>query len=248
MWPFLRPQAARARKNDARIVKIELDGSEIAIKVTPHAAARRMTLRLSRNGETFVLTVPRRHSRKAAEDFIAASHGWMRATRARLPAMQEVADGACLYFKGEAYTLRATNKLRGIVSLDNATREITVPGGLSHMQRRLKDWLKREAERELSETSRRYAMAMAVSFKKLSVRDQKSRWGSCTSDGALSYSWRLILAPPMVLDYVVAHEVAHLRELNHGPRFWRLVLTHCSNARAAKQWLRRNGQSLHRML
>ena len=89
---------------------------------------------------------------------------------------------------------------------------------------------------------------MGCRFKRVTVRDQQSRWGSCSSDGALSYSWRLILAPPHVLDYVAAHEVAHLKEMNHGPRFWRLVLTHCPQTRSAKQWLKQNGHTLHHAL
>jgi len=86
---------------------------------------------------------------------------------------------------------------------------------------------------------------METKFSRLTIRDQKSRWGSCSASGALSYSWRLVLAPPSVLDYVAAHEVAHLREMNHGPKFWRLVLTHCAHSRQAKEWLKRNGRELH---
>jgi predicted metal-dependent hydrolase len=120
-----------------------------------------------------------------------------------------------------------------------------VPGGEDHWQRRLTDWLKQEAEKDLRPASQAYAEKMQTRFNKLTVRDQKSRWGSCTADGALSYSWRLILAPPFVLDYVAAHEVAHLKEMNHGPRFWRLVLTHCTRTREAKQWLKTRGHELH---
>jgi hypothetical protein len=158
-----------------------------------------------------------------------------------------VHDGALILLRGEHHTVRAAGRMRGVVSLDPQAREIVVPGAPQHLKRRLQDWLKREAEKELRAASQRYAGAMAARFERLSVRDQKSRWGSCTSTGVLSYSWRLIMAPPMVLDYVAAHEVAHLREMNHSPRFWRLVLTHCREAKAAKDWLRRHGASLHRM-
>jgi predicted metal-dependent hydrolase len=87
---------------------------------------------------------------------------------------------------------------------------------------------------------------MEVKFHRITVRDQSSRWGSCSSAGSLSYSWRLILAPPFVLDYVAAHEVAHLKHMNHGTRYWRLVLTHCRHAKEAQHWLRRRGGELHR--
>ena len=89
---------------------------------------------------------------------------------------------------------------------------------------------------------------MGVSFRRIIIRDQRSRWGSCSASGELSYSWRLILAPPYVLDYVAAHEVAHLRHLDHSKHFWRLVLTHCRDAGRAKNWLRTHGQEVHRVV
>jgi predicted metal-dependent hydrolase len=94
----------------------------------------------------------------------------------------------------------------------------------------------------------RYAAAMGTTVKAISVRDQASRWGSCAADGKLSYSWRLIMAPAFVLDYVAAHEVAHRLEMNHGPRFWRLVLTHCPHTKDAKNWLKAHGRELHEVL
>ena len=87
---------------------------------------------------------------------------------------------------------------------------------------------------------------MGTRFRKLNVRDQKSRWGSCSSNGSLSFSWRLIMAPPHVLDYVAAHEVAHLREMNHGPRFWALVAKTMPQCDESKRWLRTFGNELHR--
>ena len=89
-----------------------------------------------------------------------------------------------------------------------------------------------------------HAAALGVRARRITLRDQKSRWGSCTSDGNLSFSWRLVLAPPIVLDYVAAHEVAHLSEMNHGPRFWRLVEDVCPRFREAEQWLRTEGKAL----
>jgi predicted metal-dependent hydrolase len=87
---------------------------------------------------------------------------------------------------------------------------------------------------------------MGVRFTSLTVRDTSSRWGSCSSARALSYSWRLVLAPPFVLDYVAAHEVAHLIEMNHGRAFWTLVEAHCARAGEARRWLKTHGRNLHR--
>jgi hypothetical protein len=89
---------------------------------------------------------------------------------------------------------------------------------------------------------------MGVAYRRIGIRDQKSRWGSCSAAGDLSFSWRLVLTPPYVLDYVAAHEVAHLRHMHHGPAFWRLVLTHCQEAARAKRWLKANGHAVHRIV
>jgi hypothetical protein len=108
------------------------------------------------------------------------------------------------------------------------------------------DFLKREARRELQKSAQAHAEALSVRVKRLSIRDQSSRWGSCTSAGSLSFSWRLILAPPFVLDYLAAHEVAHLVEMNHSPRFWRVVARVCPSVERAKRWLDTYGNDLHR--
>jgi predicted metal-dependent hydrolase len=250
MWPLSRAFVAKSTTEPEPLLPIivMVDGEALAVMLKRHAKARRMTLRQSRDGEHFVLTVPRRHSRKAAEAFLNASAGWMHKTRIKLPPAMPAADGGCILLRGEHYTIASTGKLRGLVSVNEDTRIITVPGAPSHMRRRLTEWLKCQAEKDLHEASQRYASAMNVIVKRLGVRDQKSRWGSCNADGVLSYSWRLVMAPPMVLDYVAAHEVAHLREMNHSPRFWKLVLSNCASARAAKNWLKQHGQTLHRMV
>jgi predicted metal-dependent hydrolase len=123
---------------------------------------------------------------------------------------------------------------------------LCVAGDAPHINRRVGDFLRREALRDLEVASRRAAEQFGVAIKRISVRDQSSRWGSCSTTGVLSYSWRLILAPPFVLDYLAVHEVAHLIEMNHSPRFWRLVNGICSDANRAKAWLDIHGTDLHR--
>src|SRR5947208_2650823 len=104
----------------------------------------------------------------------------------------------------------------------------------------------REARRDLQRAAESYAGELGVKVKRLSIRDQSSRWGSCTSAGSLSFSWRLILAPPYVLDYLAAHEVAHLVEMNHSARFWRVCGKVCDHVERAKNWLDTHGNDLHR--
>jgi predicted metal-dependent hydrolase len=218
---------------------------EITVLFKRHAAARRFTLRLARDGAIFIMTMPKRASLANAREFALKSEPWMRGALSQRIAKTDIADGASIMLRGVAHRIVATGKLRGLVQCDAETRTLHVPGHAAHMQRRLIDWLKAEAAHDLDVASTRYAMAMETRFRKLNVRDQKSRWGSCSSDGVLSYSWRLILAPSFVLDYVAAHEVAHLREMNHSTRFWRLVLKHCPDSRTAKTWLKLYGSRLH---
>jgi predicted metal-dependent hydrolase len=226
-------------------VTVDLDGCQVVVTLKRHATARRMVLRLNRDGQGFALTVPRRQSQSAALRFIETSRTWMQNTLAHRGLKQDDQSTDKIILRGVEMALIRTGKARGLVYVDAATKTISVSGTEAHWKRRLVDWLKQQAELDLRKASTDYAAKMQCTFTRLTVRDQKSRWGSCSADGALSYSWRLILAPPHVLDYVAAHEVAHLREMNHGPRFWRLVLTHCAQTKAAKQWLKSHGHTLH---
>jgi hypothetical protein len=158
-----------------------------------------------------------------------------------------LAPGNTIPLRGVPHEIRHVPTRRGTVAVDATESLILVPGELPHLPRRLVDWMKTAARADLQLASRKYATLMDVAFKRITIRDQRSRWGSCSAGGELSYSWRLILTPPHVLDYVAAHEVAHLKHMNHGPRFWRLVLTHCPDAAAAKRWLKTHGQSVHRI-
>ena len=120
-----------------------------------------------------------------------------------------------------------------------------VSGLREHAPRRLQDWLMAEAQKDVSRRVRFHAEALGLRAKRVTVRDQSSRWGSCSSAGVLSFSWRLLLAPATVLDYVAAHEVAHLKEMNHGPRFWTLLATTYPRVAEARDWLTVHGASLH---
>lgn len=123
---------------------------------------------------------------------------------------------------------------------------ICVSGGPEHGPRRLADWLRTQAKADLTDRTLHHAANLNGHVKRISVRDQNTRWGSCSTTGTISYSWRLIFAPQNVLDYVAAHEAAHLREMNHGPRFWRLVRETMPDMQKARAWLKQNGAELHR--
>lgn len=171
-----------------------------------------------------------------------------RRTPGAIAAAHENRTGRDRALRGRDHAVRHAPGARGVVWLDAETQRpiIRVAGGIEHAPRRLEDWLKREARKELIRRVDVFATALGVKPKQVKVRDTSSRWGSCSTTGTLSFSWRLILAPPFVLDYVAAHEVAHLREMNHSPRFWKLVHLLVGDPEKAQGWLYKHGSMLHR--
>jgi hypothetical protein len=212
-----------------------------------HVNARRLVLRLNPEGTAALVTVPRGVSRNRALDFVRRSTPWLETRLEQRGKNIALKPGNVISLRGEEHEIRHIPSRRGTVTIDPISKLIHVPGELPHVPRRLLDWLKATARAELTAVSRKHAGAMGVAFRRIAIRDQRSRWGSCSAAGDLSYSWRLILTPTYVLDYVAAHEVAHLKHMDHGAGFWRLVLTHCPEASRAKKWLKANGNGVHRI-
>ena len=212
-------------------------GAPLAIRVNPRA--RRLLLRIDAAARTIELVLPRGVSASRGLEFAAAQRGWNAARLAALPAPVPFAEGAVVPVFGALHRICAEcNPLAPPVGI--ADGEIRVRGLPEHLGRRVRDHLIALARRELSRRARLFAARIDRNVTRVAVRDTKSRWGSCSSSGALSFSWRLILAPDSVIDYVVAHEVAHLAEMNHGPRFWRLVRTLVPDTAAPRAWLKRH--------
>jgi predicted metal-dependent hydrolase len=213
-----------------------------------HAQARRLVLRLNSSGTGVLVTVPNGVSRARALEFTERSRSWIEERVRSRGGLIHLEPGNMLPLRGLAHEIRHVDSRRGLVTVDPVRGVILVPGDAAHVKRRLLDFLKVTAREDLTRASEKYARAMGVNFRRITIRDQRSRWGSCSAAGDLAYSWRLILAPAYVLDYVTAHEVAHLRHLDHSQRFWRLVLTHCPVAAQARDWLRTNGLDVHRVV
>jgi len=226
---------------------LQVGPEELDVVFRRHVKARRLVLRLNPEGTAAVVTVPRGASRNRALDFVHLSAPWLKTRLEQRGKNIELLPGNRIPLRGEDHEIRHVASRRGTVTLDPVTKLIHVPGELPHIPRRLLEWLKALARAELAAASEKYASAMDVSYRRISIRDQRSRWGSCSASGDLSYSWRLILTPSYVLDYVAAHEVAHLKHLDHSASFWRLVLTRCPEASRAKKWLKANGNSVHRI-
>ncbi|WP_019995992.1 M48 family metallopeptidase [Aureimonas ureilytica] len=246
MPAFLKRLLPTARK-PALPDELLVNERRVPLQVREHPTARRIVLRIAPGGGGVRLTVPRRTARATILDFLERHRGWM---EERLgPAPSHVADGAFLPFRGGSLLVRH-DPARRLARLDPPAGEgepwrLHVGGEAAHTARRVADALKREARRDLEAAVERHAMALGLRPRALSLKDTTSRWGSCTADRRLSFSWRIVMAPPFVLDYLVAHEMAHLREMNHGPGFWALCRELCPGMDAGRDWLRREGASLH---
>jgi predicted metal-dependent hydrolase len=234
--------------SESQTIEVAFDGAIYSIELRRHAQARRYTLRVQAANRAIVLTMPLRGSLREAKAFADRNGAWIAARLKRLPQGIPFADGVEIPLRGVVHRLTHRPASRGTVWLEPGASAplLCVAGGAAHVARRVRDFLKREARRDLEAASRHYAATLGVAIKRVSVRDQTSRWGSCTVEGVLSYSWRLILTPPFVLDYLAAHEVAHLVEMNHSPRFWRVVARICPDWERAKNWLNTHGNALHR--
>ncbi len=218
-------------------------GAELPVTFVRSARARRASLRVDPARRRVVLTAPLRMARAAAVGFAQQQAGWIAARLKRLPARQPFADGALVPLFGTPHRLRHRPDVRGTVWIEAG--EIHVAGRPEHLPRRLRDWLTAEMRRRLPPLVHAKAARLERGVKRITVRDSRSRWGSCAPDGSLSFSWRLVFAPPEVLDYLVAHEVAHLMHMNHGRHFWALAERLCEGPMAPPQaWLKANGETL----
>lgn len=205
-------------------------------------AAKRISLRISQLDGRVTLTMPKRLAEREALDFARTKEDWI---RKHLDARGDdvlMGVGTELPLGGKLLRIEGGQGRRVSIGTDT----VYVPGPADRVAVRLQAYLKEVARDRLTAASDDYAALLGRSYTRITMRDTRSRWGSCTSDGGLMYSWRLIMCPPEVLDYVAAHEVAHLAEMNHSPAFWATVERIYGAYQAPRQWLRANGSGLHR--
>ena len=217
--------------------------AELPLTFVRSRRARRVSLRVDTARRRIVLTAPMRMSRDMALRFAYGQGGWIAARLKRLPQPRPFQDGADVPVFGVPHRIRHRPGARGTVWLEDG--EIHVAGHAEHLPRRLRDWLIGELRRRVMPLVAAKAEKIQRPVKRVGLRDSRSRWGSCGPDGGLSFSWRLVFAPPEVLDYLVAHEVAHHVHKNHGPRFWAEASGLCDGPMAVpRAWLRANGETL----
>lgn len=218
--------------------------ADLPLEVRVSARARRITMQVDPATWRVRVVAPEHVSATQISGFISRHADWARVRLAALPPPLPLADGALVPYLGVQHRVRHVAGARRPVWREDGM--LQVGGRLEHVARRLRDYLAAEAKRELTERAHAKAAQLGVRVAGVTVRDTRSRWGSCSTQGRLNFSWRLILAPEAVLDYVVAHEVAHLIEMNHSRRFWVLVARLCPDVAGPRAWLKANGPQLHR--
>ena len=215
---------------------------EISVQIRHSARARRLSLRISSLDGKVTLSGPPYVRERDYMAFIRDKEDWIIKNLAVMPEKTLVAAGAVLVYRGSPVTVAMASQ-RGVRIAGDA---IYVARTSRSIGASIKGFLKSQARDALAHASDRYAAQLGVGYSALVLRDTRSRWGSCSSQGQLMYSWRLIMAPPDILDYVAAHEVAHLIEMNHSRAFWNVVARLYPDYEKAREWLRSHGPILHR--
>ena len=227
------------------VTMLNFDERKVPLVFRENGRARRIIMRLDYGKASVVVVLPKRTSRQEGKRFALSNKDWIAERLDQLAEPIQFRHGAVVPFLGAPHRIRHRPNARGVVWCEEG--EIHVAGYEEHLPRRVHEWLKSEAKREIETRARDKAAAIGKKIAKISIRDTKSRWGSCTDEGELAFSWRLIFAPKYVLDYVIAHEVAHLKEMNHGPRFWKLCRELSPRSiNIAREWLEEHGTGLYR--
>ncbi len=226
---------------------LKIDDRIVPVRLRRNKRALRLIIRVGQNVAShevgIVVTLPEGTGVKEALEWTGLQTTWIKQQLNKVPERVPFADGTALPLRGVDHIIRHRPEARRGVWVTDKT--ICVSGLREHLARRVADWLKKEARMGILERARAKALDLELEFGRVAIRDTKSRWGSCSSNGNLNFSWRLILTPDFVFDYVVAHEVAHLREHNHSPEFWSLVRGLTSEPERARAWLQSFGAKLH---
>lgn len=223
---------------------IDVAGATLPLITRRHRSSRHIVVRYHPATDSVSLTLPKRAPMAQALIFLEERKGWLAKQRTPFAQPMMISHGAELPVLGQNLRLQRTGEMRGIIECKENL--LCIPGMEEHFNRRVHEHFMQLLRRHCREKALHKAASIEARLGQVSVRDTHSRWGSCTSDGDLSFAWRLVFAPLEVLDYVIAHEVAHLRHMDHSPAFWRVVEQLCPHWGDARLWLRKEGQVLYR--
>ncbi len=224
---------------------LALPGGPARVEWRRSDRARRVSLRIDPRGGSVVVTLPKRAARTAGMALLITNATWVAERLAALPGAISLADGAVIPLHGVPHRIRHMPAARGVAWIEQG--EIRVAGDPAFLTRRVGDFLRSEARSSIGCLVAQKAEAARLRPGRISLKDTTSRWGSCAANRNLAFSWRLVMAPKFVQDYVTAHEVAHLRHMNHGPQFWALVAQLTPHLDDAVRWLRTDGMRLLRI-
>lgn len=223
-----------------------INGDRFPVKLIVNPRARRVSVRIDPTRRQAIATAPTKRHLKHAAEFAAERAGWIARELARLPKGVLLTPGSLVPLRGVTHEL-VCEYGRGAPRIEQGViRRLVVPSpDMALYESRVLRFLKNEARTDLIDRVAHHAVTLGVKPVKIQVKELRSRWGSCSIDRVLAFSWRLILAPPHVLDYLAAHEVAHLREMNHSRRFWAHVKRCMPEFESGREWLHRHGCDLH---
>ncbi|MDZ7823481.1 MAG: SprT family zinc-dependent metalloprotease [Ahrensia sp.] len=224
----------------------DVGGRSLPLTIVENERAKRLTLRIQPGARGLKITTPPDVPSREIDKFLERNHGWILSKLDLVPDKPMLREGVKIPIRGVNHLI-VLQKGRGLTHTmmgEDGTAQLVVFGERSFLTRRIADYLKKEAKHEIEALVAHHTGKVGRKATSITFRDTTSRWGSCTSDGKLSFSWRIMMAPPSVINYLVAHEVAHLKEMNHSPRFWALCKELCPQTDTCKSWLKRNGNKL----
>ncbi|HTU09358.1 MAG TPA: SprT family zinc-dependent metalloprotease [Allosphingosinicella sp.] len=224
--------------------ELRIGETPVQLRISPRA--RKLRLSVDPRTRAVLLTVPRRVSQRRALAWAGEHRQWIEQQLAHIPPPRSLAPGESVPVYGEAYVIDWEASRPRKLRLEQG--RLICGGPLEGLDRRILRWLKSEALDLLTRETREFAERTGARLERVGIGDPVSRWGSCSSRGTIRYSWRLIMAPDFVRRATVAHEVAHLVHLNHGPDFHALVAAiFGADPKPARLWLKREGAALHRI-
>ncbi|MEO0449021.1 MAG: SprT family zinc-dependent metalloprotease [Pseudomonadota bacterium] len=228
-----------------KMALVAKNGKTVNVRLEVNPKARRLILRLDERAHEAVAVAPSKRKIGEAAAFARDRVDWIAEHLQALPDAVTLSEGAVFMLRGEPCQISLDGSGR-VPKLDIGPPLILrVPGQSETTGQRVERYLRKSAKSDLSDAVIRYCDHLRVEARRVTVKDTRSRWGSCTSDGRLAFSWRLIMAPPPILEYVAAHECAHLLEMNHSPAFWAHVERCRPEWKKERAWLRKNGRDLH---
>ena len=209
-----------------------------------HPRARRLSVRIDPLRQALIITMPRNTSPERLQDFLKKTEAWAQNKFAKLLPPVLLDHGSVIHILEQELTLISVPESQK--RLWREGNHLYIGGHPENLPIRAKAWIISTLKTYVEKRSHEYAGQINKKIKEIRVRDLKSRWGSCNSKGSLCYTWRLAFAPLSIIDYVCAHEVGHLAEMNHSPRFWKIVHQLCPQALSHRQWLKKHGSQLLR--